>query len=453
MTAAVDKQELRSLPQFKTYPTYKDSGVEWLGKIPTHWDVKRLKNCVSRLASGGTPESDNFDYWTDDESGTPWVAISDMTRSYRVSRTAKRLTDRGLQSKRLPVLPAGTLLYSMYASLGKVALLEVDAVVNQAILGLVPRADLASRDFLRWWLDFMQGHVLMLSSSNTQDNLNADKVRTMPVILPPAQEQPRITAFLERETTKIDALIAKKERLIELLQEKRTALIARAVTQSLDPKVRLVATGSTVFPEIPEHWKLRKLRRLIGRVQRPVAVEGETEYREIGIRSWGKGIFHKDPLRGALLEDKSVFYVEPEDLVLNIVFAWEGAVAVVSEHELGMVASHRFPTFRHSEDVDLDYLLMVLQSEQGRALMGINSPGAAGRNRTIRLHQFLDEEMPVPPLAEQHEIVGAFRAEEKRLESLLPKVRDAIEHLKELRMTFISAAVTGKIDVREVTAS
>jgi type I restriction enzyme S subunit len=183
-----------------------------------------------------------------------------------------------------------------------------------------------------------------------------------------------------------------------------------------------------------------------------VRIEPEVEYREIGIRSWGKGIFHKEPIRGSLLEDKSVFGVAPNDFVLNIVFAWEGAVAVVTDNELGMVASHRFPTFRCSNELNLDYLLMVLQTEQGRTLMEVNSPGAAGRNKTIRLDQFLEEEVPLPPLPEQHAIVSCYRSDEQRLNAFVAKARNAIAHLKELRTALISAAVTGKIDVREVGA-
>jgi len=222
------------LRRCKRYPAYKDSGVEWLGEIPAHWEVKRLKNCVERLESGGTPESDNFEYWTDDISGIPWVAISDMTRSFHIRDTAKRLTEQGLCSKHLRVLPSGTLLYSMYASLGKVALLGIDDVVNQAILGLVTREEHVSRVFLRWWLEFMQGHVQLLSSSNTQDNLNADKVRKMPVFVPGLAEQRVIVAFLDRETARIDALIAKVREAIDRLKEYRTALISAAVTGKID---------------------------------------------------------------------------------------------------------------------------------------------------------------------------------------------------------------------------
>ena len=267
---------------------------------------------------------------------------------------------------------------------------------------------------------------------------------------PGASEQGAIAAFLDRETAKIDALVARKERLIELLQENAPPSSPARVTRGLDPCAQTRTTTSRVFPIIPKDWVLWKLRRLVRQVKRPLVVRPETEYREIGIRSWGKGIFHKDPVRGALLGDKSVFLPEPGDFVLNIVFAWEGAVAVVSENERGMIASHRFPTFRPSTDVDLDYFLMVLQSDQGRSLMEVNSPGAAGRNRTLRVGQFGDEELPLPPLDAQRAIVAAFRAEERRIAGLEGRVREAIDHLKELRTALISAAVTGKFDVREV---
>jgi len=178
----------------------------------------------------------------------------------------------------------------------------------------------------------------------------------------------------------------------------------------------------------------------------------DDEYREIGIRSWGKGVFHKEPVRGRLLEDKSVFRVAPGDFVLNIVFAWEGAVAVLSDAEDGMIASHRFPTFVNTDDIDRDYLLMFLQSEEGRALMAVNSPGAAGRNKTLRLSGFLNEEIPLPPLREQTKIVRALRDHEGKLQALESRVYDLIIRLKEFRSALISAAVTGKIDVREEVA-
>jgi hypothetical protein len=124
--------------RLRAYPRYKASGIEWLGDLPSSWGVSRLKYCVGRIYAGGTPESGNDAYWADDmDESTPWVAIGDMTRSSCVVTTDRQVTDAGLASKRLEILPAGTLLYSMYASLGKVAVLGIPAAVNQAILVLL----------------------------------------------------------------------------------------------------------------------------------------------------------------------------------------------------------------------------------------------------------------------------------------------------------------------------
>ena len=228
-----------------------------------------MKDCVSQFISGGTPSTDNPEYWSDDSSGTPWVAIGDMTRSYHVQDTAKRITPSGLSSKKLTIIPTGTLLYSMYASLGKVALLQIDAVVNQAILGIVADRRRAQRVFLRYWLEFMQLHVVMLSSSSTQDNLNAEKVRGMTVFLPPLAEQRAIADYLDHQTDLMDSLIAKKQRMIELLAERRQSLITHAVTKGLDPQAPMRQSGIEWIGDIPQHWEVRRLKTCVQDVIQP----------------------------------------------------------------------------------------------------------------------------------------------------------------------------------------
>ncbi len=178
---------------FPRYPKYKASGVEWLGDVPEGWAVSCLKYSVSEIYSGGTPETGNQDYWaTDEEDAIPWVAIGDMTRSSFVGRTEKKITQSGLKSKRLRVLPKGTLLYSMYASLGKVAVLSVPATINQAILGVIPDSKKLAQNFLRYWLIQIEKHLSLFSSSNTQDNLNAEKVRSLPLFVPKSDEKTAI---------------------------------------------------------------------------------------------------------------------------------------------------------------------------------------------------------------------------------------------------------------------
>ena len=449
MTEATDWVGEQLPRRFPPHPDYKESSVQWLGEVPASWDIAPVY-ARYEVALGKMLDAKRV---TGESSGK-------YLRNIDVQWDAVNID--GLPEMDFPpfdrnryLLRRGDLLVCEGGEVGRTAIWggELDECFYQkAIHRVRPRSACDVPRFFYFLMYAMakRGVFTAGGNPNTIDHLTAVQLRRYRVPIPAAGEQRAIVAFLDREMAKIDALVARKARLIELLQEKRTALITRAVTRGLDPHAETRTTASRVFPVVPKNWVLWKLRRLIRQVKRPLVVRPETEYREIGIRSWGKGIFHKDPVRGALLGDKSVFLPEPGDFVLNIVFAWEGAVAVVSENERGMIASHRFPTFRPSTDVDPDYFLMVLQSDQGRSLMEVNSPGAAGRNRTLRVGQFGDEELPLPPLDAQRAMVAAFRTEERRIAGLEGKVREAIDYLKELRTALISAAVTGKFDVREV---
>ncbi len=150
-----------------------------------------------------------------------------------------------------------------------------------------------------------------------------------------------------------------------------------------------------------------KLGQVLQRVRKPVDVEPDATYQEIGIRSHGKGIFYKEPTTGAALGEKAVFWVQPDCFIVNIVFAWEQAVAKTTTNEVGMIASHRFPMYKPKEEAfDLDYVLRFFKTPQGKYLLGLASPGGAGRNKTLGQEAFLDLSIPLPPYPEQRKIAA-----------------------------------------------
>lgn len=166
-------------------------------------------------------------------------------------------------------------------------------------------------------------------------------------------------------------------------------------------------------------WPRVRLGDVLRFTPRRVIIESARTYREIGIRSHGRGVFHKPPVTGLDIGEKKVFYIEPHDFVLNIVFAWEGAVAVTSDAEAGMIASHRFPTFRPDPArLEVKYLQYWCQTELGRNLLDRVSPGGAGRNRTLNRDAFLDQNVPLPPLSKQQRLVA-------RIEDLAAQLRAA----------------------------
>lgn len=163
-------------------------------------------------------------------------------------------------------------------------------------------------------------------------------------------------------------------------------------------------------------WPRVRLGDVLQPVPRPVDVDGAAEYREIGIRSHGRGLFHKEPISGTALGEKKVFWVEPGDFVLNIVFAWEGAVGIVGEAETGMIGSHRFPTFRPDVSrLDTRFLLHYFRTKEGLDALLRVSPGGAGRNRTLSRKAFLNLVVPLPALPEQRSVVQQVEELERKI--------------------------------------
>ena len=191
---------------------------------------------------------------------------------------------------------------------------------------------------------------------------------------------------------------------------------------------------------LPVGWKLVRVGEIVTSRRLPITPTLSGQYREIGIRSHGKGIFHKPFVSGATLGDKRVFHVVPGCLVLNIVFAWEGAVAATSDAESGMIASHRFPMFSptHHSSVDIDFLRRYFISPEGVKLLGDASPGGAGRNRTLNQSDFASIRLPLPPLPEQKKIAAVLSS----VDAAIEKTEAVIAQLQVVKKAMMEQLLT-----------
>ena len=186
----------------------------------------------------------------------------------------------------------------------------------------------------------------------------------------------------------------------------------------------------------------RRVGDLIELQRRWVDVDPLETYGEIGVRSFGKGIFHKEPLTGDVLGNKRVLWIEPGDLVFNNVFAWEGAVALASEAERGLIGSHRFMTYvGRSDDVDLGWLRFFFISESGLRLLGQASPGSAGRNRTLAIDRFEALEIPLPPIDEQWRTVTTIQD----FRRLVEPIKEHATRGRLLGRSLMTAMATGSV--------
>lgn len=271
-----------------------------------------------------------------------------------------------------------------------------------------------------------------------QTHLYRSDVGTIDILLPPIREQRKIAAIL----SSVDENIEKAQAVIDQVQVVKKSLIQELLTKGMPGRHK--AFKETAVGRIPASWGVVRVGEVMERVRRAVTVEPTERYREIGIRSHGRGVFHKEPVLGKELGDKSVFWATPGTMVINIVFAWERAVAEIRASEQGMIASHRFPMYLPGERLNVTFSTLYFQSSAGNhALIGI-SPGGAGRNKTMSQSDFLKLSIPLPPREEQDLIVSTYDA------IVIREARDtaALAALKQVKSALSTLLLTGELRVR-----
>ena len=423
----------------KPYPTYRSCGVEWLGEIPAHWEVKRLINSVTDYVGG---------VWGSEPNGLddlPCVRVADFDRQrlrvFMCNPTLRAIAPNDRQQR---VLNPGDLLLEKSGGgdlqpVGAVMLYDHDtpAVCSNFVarLRVAIESDPVFLTYLHSALYATRLNTRSIKQTTGIQNLDTYAYLREPVCFPPLAEQVAIAAFLDRETGKIDALISKKERLIELLQEKRTALIGRAVTKGLDANAPMKESGVEWLGEIPAHWEVQRLRYLAS------IKTGDRD--TVDRQDDGKYPFF---VRSQTVETIDSWSFDGE----AVLTAGDGVgVGKVFHYVNGKFDYHqrvyRFSDFRSvTGKYFFRYFKAMLRFEvlQGTAKSTVDS---------LRLPMLKDFPVLVPPLAEQGAVTAFLDRETAKLDSLIAKVHQAIELLKELRSALISAAVTGRIDVREET--
>jgi len=443
-----------SARRFRPYPAYKDSGVEWLGEIPAHWEVRRFKHLASL-----NPESLGED--TDPGLEIVYVDIGGVDSLGRIVER-EPLTFASAPSRARRLVRGGDVIVSTVRTyLRAIAPIndpEPNLVVSTGFAVVRPADDLTT-EYAAYALraPYFVERVVANSKGVSFPAINESEMATYALAVPPAHEQRAIAAFLDRETARIDALVAKKERLIKLLQEKRTALITRAVTKGLDHSVPMKDSGVEWLGEIPAHWEVKRLKFLM---TEPLKY-GANEAAELTDPELPRYIRITDIRDDGILRDDT-FRSIPEDVAApyllsegDLLFARSGATVGKTfryEPSWGR-AAHAGYLIRARLDerrADSRFVLYFTQSEAYWDWLLSSFIQATIQN--VSAERYASLLIPLPPLREQELIVERLQAAVVQLEDLVAKVREAIDRLKELRTALISAAVTGKIDVREEVA-
>ena len=437
-----------SARRFKPYPAYKDSGVEWLGEIPAHWRALALKRIGGLQAGVGFP---------DDEQGLtteelPFFKVGDMgaTGNEREMRECQHTVSRATARRlRAFVFPPGTIVFAKVGAalmLNRRRLLTRPSCIDNNMMGFMPGE--SDRVWAMYWLNGLD--MGELANPGAVPSVNEGQMRDTPAAVPPPPEQRAIAAYLDRETARIDTLAAKNERLIELLQEKRTALITRAVTKGLDPTVPMKDSGVEWLGKIPAHWEVGKLRRFWSVID---CKHRTATYVDDGVPI--VSTTEVKPGRMTLDGPRKVAMADFDDLTAGGRRPRRGDLVYSRNASLGSAAYvETDEPFCMGQDVclitsDANQLYLGYQLNSPVVLAQIEAVSVGSTFERINIAQIKDYMVACPPRTEQGAIATLLDKHTSRIDALIAKVRDAIERLKELRNALISAAVTGKIDVRE----
>lgn len=409
----------------------------------THWPTKQLRHVLA-IISGATPASGEAEYWDGD---IPWLTPEDVgsiKTGYRLHKTRRCITRKGYKNCGTTIAPKDSIVLTKRAPIGQLAVLDIDACSNQGCLLLTARQPTDSRFFYYQLLE-KSAWLQALGRGSTFMELSVDDLKSLSVSVPPHAEQRTIADFLDRETAKIDALIAAKGWLLGLLAEKRKALITHAVTRGLNSDSIFRESGIPWIGKIPAYWETHRLAWLFK--DRDERNEPELPLLEVSINA---GVvlreFSDDRIESTAANFNIYKVARKGDVVFNKMRMWQGAVGVA--HEDGLV-SPDYTVAASIGDLSPEYAELLFRTDMFSAECARNSHGIVWDRMRLYWEGFRDIVVPVPPAKEQHAIVAYIKKETTKLDALREATERTIRLSKERRAALIAAAVTGGMNVSE----
>lgn len=445
---------VNAVAKYQKYAEYKESGVEWLGEIPSHWDGVPCRSVVEHIVEKNTNNS------------------SDNYLSLMANIGVIRYEDKGDIGNKKPedlskckIVKKGQLVInSMNYSIGSFGMSSYDGICSPVYIVLQSKINVylerfalrvfENSSFQKYLAKFGNGILEHRSA------INWDDIKDKYIPLPSLKEQKSILLFLDYETAKIDSLIEKQQKLIELLKEKRQAVISHAVTKGLNPNVSMKDSGVEWLGQVPEHWKIAPIKRIIHVMEQGKSPECENI--PATSEQWGvlktscvnNGIFHPQQNKALPehIKPHTKYQVKAGDILMsrasgsiNLI----GSVALVpNEVQENLLLSDKVFRIHLTKDCDSRFFTLLMATPYMRTLIERAISGAEGMANNITKTAILEFVSAIPPLKEQVELVNYLTQKIQAFDSLVVKACKAIEVMQERRTALISAAVTGKIDVR-----
>ena len=430
------------------YPKYKYSGVEWLGRIPSHWDVIQSRRlfCVR-----------NEKALESDRQVTASQQYGILYQDDFVAREGRKVVETIMGAHTLRRVKPNDFVISLRSFQGGIEWSGIEGAITFHYVVLTPIKYVYEPFFAHLFKSMAFIHALRSTTNLIRDGQDLRFSHFIQVDLPIVSlpEQTAIATFLDAETSKIDALIAEQRRLIELLKEKRQAVISHAVTKGLNPDAPMKASGIEWLGDVPEHWNVKPLKHLSD-IKTGFAFKSE-EFIDEGVPVIRIGDIGTDgkvdfsnakclPPEMLLQHEDSV--VQKHDIVMAMTGATIGKAAVFDYNEPALL-NQRVCIFRAFNPKSQWYVWYVLQTHYYAEYLAVTAFGGAQPN--ISDTGLAACRIPIPPIDEQRAIAETLDQTSRRFASLEAEATRAIDLLQERRTALISAAVTGKIDVRDMS--
>ena len=413
----------------------KDSGIEWIGDIPAHWDVKRIKD-IAYLGSGTTPKSSNEKYY----DGThPWLITGDV-QNRLIERNENFITDLALADiPNLKLYPAKTVLLAMYGggTIGNVGLMTYPAYINQACCAMIPKSGIYEK-YLFYYLRTKYSRIISTGVGGTQINLSQNKIAAYPIAVPPFKEQQTIADYLDKKTAEIDEQITALEKKSDAYQRLKRSLISEVITRGLNPTAELKDSGIEWIGEIPEHWEIDRVKSFAKTIKGKSCdylSEPTTDcYQVLSVES--------------LRQDECQFYVyvkvdddsqicSPDDIVV----IWDGAgVGEFLRAKNGALSSTIAKVKFTSKKVLPKYFWYWRYKIEYRLKSIPTGMGIPHLNPNL-LNNY---KIAIPPLVEQQAIADYLDKKTAEIDSNISAISSKIDAYKRLKQSLIDEVVTGK---------
>ena len=444
----------------KKYDNYKDSGIEWIGEIPEHWNINRLRNIADSIKTGSTPPSEEIQYF--EPKDINWYGPGDFDDLilYDAKRKISNLSIKENKCRLFP--PNSILLIGIGATVGKVGIVSEASTSNQQINAIILKNEYNPK-YYTYFISTIKDIIVMEASSATLPIFNQTQTKNIVLPVPEIFEQTTIANYLDHKTTQIDTLIAKKEKFISLLQEERTAVINQAVTKGLDPKVKMKDSGIEWLGEIPEHWEVKKLKYLLKENKDSLKTGpfGSHIKNSDYIPNGNYKVYTQRNVLDNEYENGCESISEEKFDELKGFTIYEGDVLITTRGSIGRcsVFPENMPTgilhpclIRIQINENLSLRNWIVNYINNTSLFYNNVKFNSNSTIIDVIYGYTLKEIffPTPSIIEQKKILEFLEVKINEIDTLISKSQQEIELLKEYKTALISEVVTGKVDVRDV---